>query len=140
MKSLLTVPSIVAMWVLAAVATAGELTVTISDIREAKGFLMVALVNSDAAWNNKDKPVAARKVAAAQGEVKLQFKDLAPGTYAVQVMHDENGNDQLDTNFLGIPTEGYGFSNNPNVMRRAHYDEARFDVGVDPADITIRLR
>ena len=40
-------------------------------------------------------------------------------------MHDENDNNQLDTNFLGIPSEGYGFSNNPNVMRRAHFDEAR---------------
>lgn len=140
MKALLTLPSIVAMWVLAAVAQAGELTVTITDIREARGFLMVALVNSDAAWNNQDKPVAAQKIAAAQGEVKLQFKDLQPGTYAVQVMHDENENNQLDTNFLGIPTEGYGFSNNPNVMRKAHYDEATFDVGADTANITIRLR
>ena len=140
MKSLLTMPSIAAMWVLAAVASAGELTVTITDIREAKGVLMVSLVNSDAAWKNEAKPVAAQKVAASQGEVKLQFKDLAPGSYAVQVMHDENENNQLDTNFLGIPTEGYGFSNNPNVMRKAHYDEARFDVGVDPASIVIRLR
>jgi len=140
MKSLLIMPNIVAMWVLAAVANAGELTVTITDIREARGFLLVALVNSDAAWNSKEKPVAEQKVAAAQGEVKLQFKDLVPGTYAVQVMHDENQNNKLDTNFIGIPTEGYGFSNNPNVMRRAHYDEARFDVGVDPASITIRLR
>jgi uncharacterized protein (DUF2141 family) len=140
MKTPLTLQSIAAMWVLAAVANSGELTVTITDIREAKGFLMVALVNSDAAWNNQDKPVAAQKIAAAQDEMKLQFKDLAPGAYAVQVMHDENGNNQLDTNFLGIPTEGYGFSNNPNVMRKARYDEARFDVGADAADITIRLR
>ena len=140
MKTLLTMPSIAALWALAAVANAGELTVTITDIREAKGFLMVALVNSDAAWKNEDKPVAAQRVAAAQGEVKLKFKDLALGSYAVQVMHDENENNQLDTNFLGIPTEGYGFSNNPNVMRKAHYDEARFEIGAEAANITIRLR
>ncbi len=140
MKTQLTLPTIVGMWVLAAVANAGELTVTITDIREARGFLMVALVNSDAAWNNKEKSVAEQKVAAAQGEVKLQFKDLTPGTYAVQVMHDENENYKLDTNFLGIPTEGYGFSNNPNLMRKAHFDEARFDVGAEDASITIRLR
>ena len=101
---------------------------------------MVAVVNSDAAWKNEAKPVEMRKVAAGQGEVKLQFKDLPPGNYAVQVMHDENENGQLDTNFLGIPVEGYGFSNNPNVMRKAHYDEARFDVGAEPASVTIRLR
>ena len=119
---------------------AGELTVTITDIREAKGSLMVAVVNSDAAWNNQAKPVAAQKVAAAKGESDAEVPDLPAGNYAVQVMHDENGNDKLDTNFLGIPTEGYGFSNNPNVMRRAHFDEARFEVGADSTAITIRLR
>jgi uncharacterized protein (DUF2141 family) len=137
---LLTIPSMFAVGILMTVAHAGDLTVTVSDIREAKGSLMVAVVNSDAAWKSEAAPVAVQKIPAAQGEVKLHFKDLAPGTYAVQVMHDENGNGQIDTNFLGIPVEGYGFSNNPNVMRKAHYDEARFEVGVDPASITIRLR
>ena len=138
MKMFLTMPSMIAFTLLAA-AHAGELTVTITDIREAKGTLMVSVVNSDAAWNNQAKPVAAQKVAAAQGQVSLQFKDLPAGTYAVQVMHDENGNNTLDTNFLGIPSEGYGFSNNPNVMRRANYDEARFELDKSAA-ITIRLR
>jgi len=137
---LLTMPSLVAFGLFMSAAHAGDLTVTISDIREAKGSLMVALVNSDAAWKNEAAPVAVQKLSAAQGEVKLQFKDLAPGSYAVQVMHDENENQQLDTNFLGIPVEGYGFSNNPNVMRKANYDEARFEVGADAASITIRLR
>ena len=54
-------------------------------------------------------------------------------------MHDENDNNKLDANFLGIPFEGYGFSNNPNVMRRATFDEARFQLKTD-ATITIRLR
>jgi len=137
---LLTIPSVIAIGFFMSAAHAGDLTVTISDIREARGSLMVALVNSDAAWKNEAAPVAAKKIPAAQGEVKLEFKDLAPGSYAVQVMHDENENNQIDTNFLGIPTEGYGFSNNPNVMRKAHYDEARFEVGADAATITIRLR
>ena len=137
---LLTMPSVIAFGLFMAAAHAGDLTVTISDIREAKGSLMVSVVNSDAAWNNEAAPVAVKKVPAAQGKVKLQFKDLAPGTYAVQVMHDENENQKLDSNFLGILIEGYGFSNNPNVMRKAHYDEARFEVGADAASITIRLR
>ena len=102
----------------------GELIVTITDIREAQGSLMAAVVDSDAAWNNQAKPVSAQKVAATKGEMTLKFADLPAGKYAVQVMHDENGNNQLDANFLGIPSEGYGFSNNPNVMRRAHFSEA----------------
>jgi uncharacterized protein (DUF2141 family) len=139
MKNILTLPTLAAMLGIAVAAHAGELTVTVTDIRDAKGSLMALLVNSDAAWNNQAKPIAAQKVAAAQGEMTLHFKDLPAGTYAVQVMHDENDNQQLDMNFLGIPSEGYGFSNNPNVMRRAKFDEARFDFA-DNAAITIRLR
>lgn len=40
------------------------------------------------------------------------FSGIAPGTYAVALFHDENGNGKLDTNFLGIPREGVGVSNN----------------------------
>jgi uncharacterized protein (DUF2141 family) len=140
MKMLLIVPSFAVLGLFAAAVHAGELTVTITDIRESQGSLMVAVVNSDAAWNNQSKPVAAQKVAATKGEMVLKFADLPAGKYAVQVMHDENGNNQLDANFLGIPSEGYGFSNNPNVMRRAHFDEATFEVGADKTAITIRLR
>jgi len=139
MNSLLILPSFAAMCVLATGAYAGELTVKVTDIRATEGSLMIAVVNTDAAWNNQAKPVAAQKVAAEKGEMHFKFSDLPDGSYAVQVMHDQNGNDKLDSNFLGIPTEGYGFSNNPNVMRRATFEEARFEVKADTA-ITIRLR
>jgi uncharacterized protein (DUF2141 family) len=139
MKMLLMTPSFAVLTLLAVTAHAGDLTVTITDIRAAEGSLMVALVNTEAAWNNQAKPVAAQKVAAKKGEMQLKFSDLPDGMYAVQVLHDENGNDQLDSNFLGIPTEGYGFSNNPNVMRRATFDEARFEVKADTTT-EIRLR
>ena len=139
MKSLLIVPSFAALCVFATAVHADELTVTITDIRAAQGSMMVSLVDSDAAWNSQAKPVAARKVAAEKGEMQLKFSDLPAGVYAVQVMHDENDNNKLDTNFLGIPSEGYGFSNNPNVMRRATFEEARFEFKAE-ATVTIRLR
>ena len=140
MKSILMFPSFAVLSLIAVAAQAGELAVTITDIRESQGLLMVSVVNSDAAWNNQAKPVAAQKIAAIKGEMTLDFPDLPPGKYAVQVMHDENGNNKLDANFLGIPSEGYGFSNNPNVMRRAHFDEAAFEVGADKTVISIHLR
>jgi len=140
MKIVLMFPSFAVLTLMAATVNAGELSVTITDIREAQGSIMVAVVNSDAAWNSQAKPVAAQKVEAAKGELTLKFADLPPGQYAVQVMHDENDNEKLDTNFIGIPSEGYGFSNNPSVMRRARFDEARFEVGLENKAITIRLR
>jgi len=131
--------SFVSLMFLAGTAHGGELAVTITDIRAAEGSLRVAVVNTDAGWNNQEKPVAFKTVAAAQGEMTLTFAGLPDGKYAVQVMHDQNDNDKLDTNFVGIPSEGYGFSNNPNVMRRAHFDEAQFDLAGNTA-ISIRLR
>ncbi len=45
--------------------------------------------------------------------ITVQFDSLVPGTVAVRLFHDENSNGKLDTNLFGIPSEGYGFSNNP---------------------------
>src|SRR6185312_779738 len=44
----------------------------------------------------------------------ISFPGIAPGRYAVAVIHDENGNNKLDT-MLGIPREGFGFSRNPVI-------------------------
>jgi uncharacterized protein (DUF2141 family) len=44
-------------------------------------------------------------------EARCDFEDIPPVTYALAVIHDENMNGKLDTNWLGIPKEGYGFSN-----------------------------
>lgn len=42
----------------------------------------------------------------------IQIKDLKPGKYAFKYFHDENNDEKINTNFMGIPKEGYGFSNN----------------------------
>jgi uncharacterized protein (DUF2141 family) len=53
--------------------------------------------------------------------------ELPFGEYAIKIYHDENGNDELDTNFLGIPKEGVGFSNNPSArFGEPGFDEAKF--------------
>ncbi|OIQ84442.1 hypothetical protein GALL_337520 [mine drainage metagenome] len=49
-------------------------------------------------------------------QARCDFEDIAPGTYALAVVHDENMNGKLDTNWLGVPTEGYGFSNDAIVL------------------------
>ena len=125
--------------VTAPLSQAGELTVSITNVRTDKGTLMVSVANTEAAWNNQEKPVAATKLAATGKDAVVHFT-LPAGSYAVQVMHDENDNGKLDANFMGIPTEGYGFSNNPQVMRKANFDEAKFDVTGAASSIVIKLR
>lgn len=120
-------------------AQAVELVVRVTDIRTAKGNIGIAVVDSEAGWSNQSKPAAAQLVAASGEEVTFRF-DLPAGAYAVRVMHDENGNGKLDTNILGIPTEGYGFSNNLKVMRVVRFDEARFELGSAGTTVVVNLR
>jgi uncharacterized protein (DUF2141 family) len=49
-------------------------------------------------------------------QARCDFLNIPPGTYALAVIHDENMNGKLDTKWLGIPTEGYGFSNDARAM------------------------
>lgn len=49
-------------------------------------------------------------------QARCDFMDIPPGTYSLAVIHDENMNGKLDTNWLGVPTEGYGFSNDATSL------------------------
>ena len=140
MNRTLRISSLAALVFASLAAGASELAVEITDLRSTDGALMVAVVDSAAGWDDNSKAVARQKLAPSGERMTLRFPDLAPGSYAVLVMHDENGNGKLDANFLGMPVEGYGFSNNPKVMRKPNYDEARFDLGAANATITVQLR
>ena len=121
-------------------AQAAELTVVLQDVRAQTGLIKVALVDSQAGWDGKAAPVQATGAPPSGEQATFVFKDLKPGTYAVLITHDENGNGQLDTNMMGMPVEGYGFSNNPRVMRKPTWDETRFEVGADNLAINVELR
>lgn len=122
------------------IAQGADLDITITDVRVQQGSLRVAVVDSAAGWADTEKPVAGAVHKPLGQEEKLHFSDLPPGSYAVMVMHDENDNGKLDSNFMGMPIEGYGFSNNPNVMRKPTFEEARFELGAEGGTIAIRLR
>jgi len=124
----------------ASLTAAATLEVEVTDIRSSEGQLMVAVHASAEGWDGKAAPVAAQLHAPRGERAQLSFEGLAPGSYAVQVMHDQNGNGALDSNFMGMPIEGYGFSNNPEVMRKATFDEARIEVGEGGTRIQLRLR
>jgi uncharacterized protein (DUF2141 family) len=70
------------------------------------------------------------------------FANLRPGTYAVAVVHDENGNGRLDRNLLGVPSEGYGVSNNRTYsLSSPKWDESKFTVTAnEPAVLRVSLR
>jgi uncharacterized protein (DUF2141 family) len=125
---------------LASAAQAATLQLEIKDVNVASGTLMIKLVDGEEGYTDKVKPVEARMVeVTATGDVSVRFDDLKPGSYAIMIMHDENNNGKLDSNILGIPKEGYGFSNNPRVMRQPTFEEAKFEVKDGEQSISIDL-
>ena len=73
-------------------------------------------------------------------EARCTFEDIPPGTYALAVIHDEKMNGKLDTNWLGIPTEGYGFSKNAKaLLGTPSFSAAAFQYNGENLDLTINL-
>lgn len=73
-------------------------------------------------------------------QARCDFEDIPPGTYAMAVIHDENMNGKLDTNWLGIPTEGYGFSNDAKaVVGAPSFSAASFPYDGQNLNLTMRL-
>ena len=72
---------------------------------------------------------------------RCDFEDIPAGTYALAVIHDETENGELDTNLLGVPTEGYGFSNDAIARLGApSFSAASFTYDGQNLDLTISLR
>ena len=75
-----------------------------------------------------------------EAQARFEFLDIPQGTYALVVVHDENMNGKLDTNWMGAPTEGYGFSNDAKVFLSApSFSAATFQYDGQNIDLTIAL-
>jgi uncharacterized protein (DUF2141 family) len=114
-----------ALVVLPLSAGAGELRVTVDGIRAAHGTVLIGLYDSPESFekavgaaakegflSDPDRFGAVALRANAAMKSAVVFSNLEPGRYAAVAFHDENGNGKLDKNFLGVPAEPYGFSNN----------------------------
>lgn len=90
-----------------------ELRISLSNIQQASGSIYVAVYDNEADYLNTDR-IRDKKIVAlnSAGSIDISFENLPEGTYAITCFHDENNNGKLDTNFMGIPTEPFGFSNN----------------------------
>ena len=95
-------------------AGTGKLKIEIIGIRSTKGKVLVNLFST--AKGFPTDPKYAYRTAELEikegGKAYVEFADLPYGDYAVAVLHDENDNKKMDYNFLGMPKEGYCFSNN----------------------------
>ncbi|MBU4408039.1 MAG: DUF2141 domain-containing protein [Proteobacteria bacterium] len=116
--------------------------VKILNIRNSTGAVACALFESPAGFPTEFLHSATNImiIKVRNTQARCDFEDIAPGTYALAVIHDENMNGKLDTNFLGIPTEGYGFSNDATALFGApSFPVSCFQYDGHNLDMTISL-
>jgi uncharacterized protein (DUF2141 family) len=98
------------MMTTAAAGPTVELTAEFKNLNGTKGTLLLAIYNSESSFIQDGKEF--RTAATPSKKGVYTFKNLPAGEYALAIFQDENDNGELDKNWVGIPTERYGFSNN----------------------------
>lgn len=108
-------------------AVAAEIDVRITDLRSDDGQVLVYVFCTPAGFPvDTERACERRAVPISAGQGQTTFT-LPSGFYAVVAIHDEDGDGELDTNFLGIPREGLGSSNNPRGgFGPPRFEDARF--------------
>lgn len=110
-----------------AAQSGGQVTVDIVGLHSDRGRVLAALYRGEAGFPSGIKSAFARKVAVIKArKVRLVFDNVPPGEFAVSMIHDENANNNFDTNFLGIPKEGWGTSRDAKAgFGPPSYEDAR---------------
>ena len=115
--------------------------ITVEKVRSARGTIKVELYdNIREEFLKKGGKVDRTRVAARKGETRLCLDAPSSGKYSIALYHDENGNRKFDQNFLGIPQEGFGFSNNPELrFGLPKQEEMLFEVDAKPKTLRISV-
>ena len=115
-----------------------DVVVKVTNLKSDKGKVFIALYNSQ---NTFLKSECKSAIVTIENKISTYtFKNLPQGTYAISLFHDENENGKMDTNFLGIPKENYGASNNAKgFMGPPKWEDAKFDIKNDIIYQTIKI-
>ncbi|HXW83304.1 MAG TPA: DUF2141 domain-containing protein [Candidatus Binataceae bacterium] len=121
-----------------------ELSATITNTRADKGRVGCSLFderNADAFPRNTDKSIRQMWSPIHAGTAVCGFKDVPPGTYAIVVFQDEDLTGKMRNNFIGMPQEGFGFSQNPVVRLSAPtFTDASFKYDGNHQNLPIQLQ
>lgn len=120
-----------------------HIEITLENIENSKGLIAINVFTTEDGFPSKyDKAYYNQTFNINIDSPTFILNDLPSGDYAVSVLHDENSNYKLDTNFFGIPKEGYAVSNNakPGKFGPPKYKDAVFSHNSNGTKMTLRLR
>jgi uncharacterized protein (DUF2141 family) len=119
----------------------GSLTIEVElSSGNTSGTLHLAVCPTTAAYDS-EQGCRSTSVKVNAAQVRVELKDLPEGRYAIKAFHDLNGNGEMDLNWIGIPKEPYGFSNNAmGTMGPPKFDQAAFPVKKGPNTTRFKMR
>ena len=119
-----------------------RLLVRVVGLRNDKGDVRCTLFSSREDFPTNNDQMATTVVAPITDRIALcGFSTIAPGTYAVVLFHDENADGKFNRDWLGLPKEGYGFSNDaPTRWHAPSFDAASFHVSGGISEILVHIR
>jgi uncharacterized protein (DUF2141 family) len=118
----------------------GSLTLVVPGLASNEGKVIIALFDSAEGFEKEGAFVRSAFVEPENRRAVWTFGDLPFGEYALRLFHDENGNEKLDTNWVGIPKERYGFSNDARgKFGPPGYDAAKFRFDSDGMTLQVKL-
>lgn len=120
----------------------GNLSVEIAGLKNNQGQVCASIFASSQGFpNNRDRVIQRQCTKITETPVKVSFNNLKAGNYAVAVIHDRNNDLTLNRNILGMPTEGFGFSRNPEIRTSApKFGDAAFLIAGPNTNIQIQLK
>jgi uncharacterized protein (DUF2141 family) len=129
----------------AAAASKPGLEVKFDGLRDAQGQVCVSLFSGPTDFPKDTSPdfVVKRCAPVSSKGTSIMLGDLTlkPGNYALTAFHDANNDSKLNKGAFGIPEEGFGFSNNPQIGFSApSFDETKFKVSSTPSTVQIKFR
>ncbi|WP_338869213.1 DUF2141 domain-containing protein [Spirosoma sp. SC4-14] len=111
----------------------GEVTVDVSSIKGTAGKVVVCVFKTLEGFPNEvERATQIQSSAISGNSVKVTFRNLEPGDYYISAFHDTNNNGKPDRNFVGIPKEGVGASNNVVKNARLKPDFGRAKIHIHP--------
>lgn len=118
-------------------ANAATVTVDLTGV-QARGGTVYAALQGKADFMAKGG-YAVKTDGTASGTVRLTFTDVAPGDYALSVLHDADGNRQMGLSAQGIPTEGWAMSRGETLRGKPTFDMVKLAVPADGLTTTARM-
>ena len=122
-------------------AAAGLATIEarVAKLRDSHGQVICTLFTPSVSFPDRSHKGMTMKVLIQNDHATCRFKDVRYGDYAIVAFHDENHDGEFNQNWLGMPKEGFGFSQNPGTFKKPVFGDAKFTVAQPLVEVTIKL-